>query len=192
MNILGLGFTIAVVIAGASAVNSYNLKTENEPCVIPGIYCGMTTEEVFDVVGTDYYERADDINPGEMEYYYQLDRVENFGVDMPAEMFFEFSPKGELFNYGYHIGCIHDVESDEYSYPYDESQLEEAYDTIYDILESNLGSGQETSTAFGNVIEEYSWKFRDNEDIWFIAGTDLWSSGVNEILISSTDESLRQ
>lgn len=198
MRILELGFAVAFVLAGAASFNTFNtgdIKSENEFSIIPGIHSGMTTDEVFEIAGTDYYEREDEINPGEMEYHYQLDKVEYFGIDMPAEMFFEFSPKGELFNYGYHIGCIYDFNTDEYSYPYDESQLEDAYDTIFDVIESELGHGEATSIAFGNVIEEHSWKkFRDNEDIWFIGGTDLWSSGsgVNEILINSADESLRQ
>ncbi len=190
MKILELGIAVVAAVACVSAINSNNIRTDNDPCIIPGIYCGMTTEEVFDVVGTDYSEYADENNPGEMEYYFQLDRVDCLGIDMPAEMFFEFSPKGELFNYGYHIGCVYDVNTNEYSYPYDESQLLEAYETIYDILESTLGSGQETSIA-SESIKEYSWKSRDNEEIWFMVGTDLWSSGVNEILLSSADESLR-
>lgn len=198
MNILGLGFTIVLAIAGAASFNTFNtgdISSENEFGIIPGIHSGMTTDEVFDIVGTDYHEREDDLVPGEMEYHYQLDKVDNFGIDMPAEMFFEFSPKGELFNYGYHIGCIYDSDTDTYSYPYDEGRLEEAYDTIFEIIESELGHGEATSIAFGDVIEEHSWeKYRNNEDIWFIGGTDLWSSGsgVNEILINSEDDSLRQ
>lgn len=171
------------------------VKTYNSQPIISGIHIGMTEEEVFNVVGRNYsFKEKDFLNPNEIEYYYALNNIKEFNLNMSAVMFFEFSEKGKLCNFGYHIGTIWDKNNiNNSSYPYSKSELVNAYNKIYAYLKNWYGNGKETDTADPYAIKEYSWYNTDYGDVWFIVGMNLWgdNSGVNEIIISSCNDSLR-
>ncbi len=179
----------------ARDVAAGNIKTYNSVPVIPGLEIGMTTDEVFAVIGTDYtYSYKSDIHVNEnITYNYNIDSVDIFDVNIPSVMFVEFSD-GILYNFGYHIGLTEES-LEEYSYTSDINALTTAYDKIYGILTGyygkSYGSDYYGYTSQG-TIDEATWVNTDYGDVWMIVGQDLWmeNSGVNEILISSCDQSL--
>lgn len=172
-----------------------NIKTYNSVPLIPGIESGMNVNEVFNVVGSDYtYKFTGSIaDPGRVTYYYSLDSVGEFNIDMKSEMFFSFSSKGKLFNYGYHIGQIIQGDLSNADYPYSKTQLLEVYDKIFDVLKFRYGKETKGTINYQGVLKEYSWYNTDFGDIWFVVGVDLWTenSGQNEIILSASDDSLR-
>lgn len=177
----------------ARDVAAGNIKTYKSAPVIPGLEIGMTTNEVFSVIGTDYtHDYKSDIHVNEdIIYYYNIDKVEAFNINIPSVMFVEFSD-GILYNFGYHIGMTMKSEY-ETIYTDDINALTTAYDKIFNILTDYYGKSSDTelSSAYG-AIKENSWTNTDYGDLWMLVGENLWSSDshVNEILISSCQQSL--
>ncbi len=187
--------SISDAAALAMDIARRNIKTYNSASIIPGIKNGMTPEEVFSVVGNDYlYKFTGSIaNPGEITYYYSLDSVSEFDIDMKSEMFFEFSSKGKLCCYGYHIGRVSKTDYTDTVYPYSKAQLLEAYDKIFDVLKFRYGKEIKDTISYQGVLNKYTWEYTDFGEVWFVVGMDLWmeNSGQNEIILSSSDDSLR-
>lgn len=170
---------------------------EKNQQIIPDISLGMTKDEVFKVVGSDYLYKEDNSVYGyknTMEYGYSMDKLDAFDVDIQTQMFFEFENDDKLVTYGYHIGRTGGF--NESVYPYEESELTDAYDKIYKQLSDRYGEGtsSEANSDYG-VIKENSWE-HDEEEIWCVVGVNMWAvdepesyeKGVNEIVLSCTSK----
>lgn len=188
----------AADLSGDGAVNAFDLgllKGEllrsgvhtQDVSIIEGICNGMTQDEVFAIVGTEY-DHYDEGIAGTESYYYNQTAL--FGTALDGQMFVEFDREsGLLVNYGYHIGLIDTGEST--VYPYTEVELKAAYDTIIDQLTLLYGAGIQGSASYMNCRAEYTWE-TDFGQIWAIYGVNLWSSdepesyetGCNEIVVS--------
>lgn len=157
----------------------------NSVDILSQLKTGMTMEDVFAVIGKDYdYEYSAGYKPS-VEYDYSFTADEVWGTGLRGYMFVEFDEKtNELTCFGYHIGAVGHVE--DCSYPYSESELEEAFNKLLPTLEEEYGKTDEPSAFSGEGIkDEYSWSM-GTDQLWAIWGTDLWgaSSGVNEIIVS--------
>ncbi|MGN0614309.1 MAG: dockerin type I domain-containing protein [Porcipelethomonas sp.] len=181
----------------ARAISCSCVQGYNPQSVIPDICIGMSESEVMETVGTDYIYKVlpeDDLR--EMDrttYYYNVDSLDHFGIDMPAVMFFEFTRNSKLYNYGYQIGCTCDSDFN-FHYSYSKSELVSAYNSICSVLQQSFGKGIKNPNSWmteAGVLSEYIWQYTDFGQIWFIVGTDLWGeSGANHMTLSSCDESL--
>ena len=154
--------------------------------VITQLSLGMSKDEVFEIIGSDYdFELIKD-HRSVVEYDYNFDTEEAFGTGLGGHMFTEFDEGTEkLVCCGYHIGA---VAKDEHSctYPYSAEQLEEAFNKILNPLNDEFGEATLNNDYEGEGIDtEYTWN-ADGEEIWAVWGTDMWgtSSGINEIIVS--------
>lgn len=156
------------------------------------ISLGMTSEEVFEIAGSDYTHKEEyETYKNTVEYDYVLDRIDAFDVDITGQMFFEFSQNDELICFGYHIGQAGDP--DAWEYPYSEDELTAAYDSIYSQLSEKYGNGTPGDGSYDSlgVLKENLWDMEDGS-LWFIVGVNMWNDaapeqyekGVNEILLS--------
>lgn len=159
------------------------------------IRLGMSSAEVFEIAGSEYdYKQEYNTYKTGVEYDYFLDSVNDYDVDIAALMFYEFNESDELICFGYHIGETGDPENPKY--PYSESELAEAYDSILLQLSEQYGNGTAGSdyASFG-VLKENSW-YIEGGLLWFTFGVNMWSNtapskyenGVNEILLSLSIE----
>lgn len=169
-------------------------QSEQNNSIIPKIKTGMTSEEVFKIVGEDYdYSITEDYYESTVEYDYYVKAGEVFETNLDGYMCFEFDKESDtLITYGYHLGQTGSFEDCEY--PYTEQELKAAYDAIKNTLDSWYGDGvkNEENAEYG-VKEEYTWQKDDNE-IWAIYGTNLWAidepekyeNGLNEVVFTCT------
>lgn len=158
--------------------------------IIPGISIGMTEKEVFALVGKGYISDTYYDYKERTEYRYRLDKIEHLGIEMTSTMFFEFDTKGSLACFGYHIGEVEDEFG--ITYPYAESELSAAYNSVYSQLTEHYGEGlKESMYADMGVKSEYSWTV-DGNLLWFVWGINMWGweapesyeFGCNDIVLS--------
>lgn len=172
-------------------------KETQEKNIIPGIRCGMTSDEVFDIVGSKYDNKIEtETYKNTAEYEYTIAAGEAFGTDIGGYMFFEFdSVSDTLLTYGYHLGQSGSYEAP--TYPHTADELKNAYDTILADISDWYGEGSENrENADLGVLEEYSWQTGYGQ-VWAIYGTNLWAmsepeeyeNGLNEIVISCSVDS---
>lgn len=178
-----------VVFSGCEGKSSDKVP---EKGIIPGITTGMTSDEVFAVVGSKYDNKLEtETYKKTVEYEYTVEPGEAFGTDIGGYMFFEFDSLDDtLVTYGYHLGQSGSYEAP--TYPYTAGELKSAYDTVMKSLSEWYGEGSESrENADYGVTEEYSWQ-TDGDKIWAIYGVNLWAVsepleyeyGLNEIVIS--------
>lgn len=165
--------------------NANSQSPNNGQNILSQLKTGMSEEDVFAVIGKDYdYEYSAGYKPS-VEYDYSFAADEVFNTGLGGYIFVEFDEKNnELTCFGYHIGAVGHVE--DHSYPYSESELEEAFNKLLPYLEEEYGNADEPSAFSGEGVKaEYSWSM-GTDQLWAIWGTDLWgaSSGVNEIIVS--------
>lgn len=161
--------------------------------IIPGISLGMTKEKVFEIFGEDCIHTEDyrDYSyKNNVEYVYSVDKLDVFDIDIKTQIFFEFENDNKLVCYGYHIGRTGDYYDS--VFPYSESELIEAYDSILEDLTEWYGKSSSDSDYSSNgVLNENSWE-NEYGSIWFVVGVNMWSDsspisyekGVNEIVLS--------
>lgn len=175
----------AANLARALSINC--VQTYKSRSVIDEVENGMTEEEVFEIVGTDWlfdYESAFD--PGSRTYVYNVDSIPELGVNIPSQLHLNFNSKKQLFNYGYHIGRT-GTSSTDTSYPCDEKTLRECYEKLLELFKSFHGNGSTLkNSAYYRTGDQHIWAETDFGELWMIYGMDLWGekSGINEILIS--------
>jgi hypothetical protein len=162
-------------------------SSDESKSLITGLKNGMTSSQVFDVIGTDYAEKSEGID-NTIEYYYPISTDEVFGTNLDGIMFVEFDTKTDLLvNYGYHLG--RKGISGNYTYPYSKQELKEAYDTVMNVLTDWYGTG--TKGSLSGTEEEYIWEIEDGQ-VWAVYGVNLWGweepesyeKGINEIIVS--------
>lgn len=161
--------------------------------IIKGINKNTIKDDIIEMFGECDYVYSETSPRSSNEYEYYLGSVKEYGVDMPATMFFEFDDEtGALLCYGYRIGEIPTTAGGKFTYPYSEEELNDAYDTIYMQLMEHFGQGT-SSTVFAEsgVLRHVDFDTEEG-DIWFICGVDMWAikkaqsyeKGVNEIILS--------
>jgi len=184
----GIGGTVCIALC---TFFCYSLSDSSEKNIIQNLRNGMTSQEVFEIIGDNYnysyegYPLANGVS--KTVYNYNIDNIELFGTDIKSCMFVEIAEDDKLVNYGYHIGTYSD-ENNKDIYPYTQSELISEYDNIYNKLSEWYGEGEEyIDDEYSNILKGYEWH-TEYGDIWFIVGTDLWGSpGQNEIVLSCSD-----
>lgn len=162
--------------------------------IAKSLYYGMTEEEVFAVLGTDYYEESSASTwlTGEQlncyYYVYELSNIPSLRVELSASLFVYFSEQGYLYEVAYCIGQLPDsTTSYSYSYPYSEDELTAAYDTLLVRLNDQYGDGTQQN-IYGDYIDEYEWSDTSAGDLWYMVDTDSWDiEGMNLIYLTSSD-----
>lgn len=170
----------------------FNANAESRS-IIESVKCGMAESEVINILGNDivYTNDSSTINPDKKDHtnFYNTNKINEFDVDMNSVIITEFSEDNTLKNYGYNIGTHYNTETQKFEYPYSESELLETYDKIYNQLVQWYGEGTEGNRNIYGAIKEYEWNTQYGE-IWFIVGTDLFSSsGMNKIIITCSRNS---
>lgn len=184
-------FLMSVVLSGILAVGCSSESPERK-AIIPDIDIGMTSEEVFDVMGRDYDHSAEIATyKNTAEYDYILNEDEVFGTGLKGYLFFEFdSQTDKLVTYGYHLGVQGDLQTP--VYPYSEEELKSAYSKITGTLIEWYGDGEQKEPDEENGIrDEYIWHV-DDKQLWAVYGVNLWAwsepesyeKGINEIIVS--------
>ncbi len=152
----GIGGTVCI---GLCTFFCYALSDYSEDNIIQNLKNGMTSQEVFEILGDDYnysYEGYPIENGvSKTVYNYNIDNIELFGTDIKSGMFAEISEDDKLVNYGYHIGTYFD-ENNQNVYPYTESELISEYDNIYNKLSEWYGDGEKyTADEYSNILKGY-------------------------------------
>lgn len=189
------GILALSMISGMSGFqNVHAVENHN---IINGFECGMILSEIPETSVINTEESLFPINENYSKYSnsYNIDNV--FDINMKTRMFTEFAYKSGtehsdsdiLICYGYHIGEYYNTETEKYEYPYSESELSAAYDSIYNTLVSWYGDGTECASDY-NMSKGYTWDTEYGE-IWFVFGMNMWGSdGVNKITLSCSDSSV--
>lgn len=186
-----LVMSMLVILTGCND----EIQPEQDKSIIPGIKTGITSEELFKVMGDNYDNSVtDDFYKNTIEYDYYVDAGEAFDIDIEGYMFFEFDLQTEtLITFGYHLGQSGSFDAP--VYPYSEEELKIAYDTIKGTLSEWYGDGnQSNENAEYGVKEEYAWQIEEDQ-IWAVYGVNLWAmdepaayeSGLNEIVVSCSN-----
>ncbi|MCM1228307.1 MAG: zinc-ribbon domain-containing protein [Clostridium sp.] len=175
------------------------MEITDKSTFIPGIHTGMTEDEMLGIMGYGYdallTPEGAAFSDSRTHYEYVVNSIPEFNCNMTSTMFLEFNENGKLFNFDYHIGYDPNTIS---PYLYDENELINEYDKIYDLFETSYDvywtDIMSSSYSDSNIKKAYSGKLEgENGELWFIVGTDMWgdNSGTNEITLSCEDESLR-
>ncbi|MBQ8687239.1 MAG: hypothetical protein IJ512_01670 [Ruminococcus sp.] len=188
-------WTIIVSILAVLTGCNNEIEPEQDKSIIPGIKTGMTSEEVFEVIGDDYDNSVtDDYYKNTIEYDYHIDAGEAFNTDLEGYMCFEFDLQTDtLITFGYHLGQSGSFDAP--VYPYSEEELKTAYDAIKGTLSEWYGDGNQSNEyAEYGVKEEYTWQVEEDQ-IWAVYGVNLWAmdepaayeNGLNEIVVSCSN-----
>jgi len=187
---------LSIISCMSGLQNAYAIDNNNN--ILKGIECGMTVSEVSETISEESVLQSESIVPtNDTHYkytnYYNIENISNFNVNMKTLMFTEFafipdsghSDSDMLINYGYHIGEYYNPETQKREYPYSESELSEAYYSIYDTLVQQYGEGTDHSAN-----NEVAWDTEYGE-IWLTYGMNLFGSdGMNKIILSCSDYSV--
>lgn len=179
----------AVIFYGCEKKEAEKVQEQN---IISGIRTGMTSDEVFGIVGRDYDNKLEtETYKKTVEYDYTVEPGEALGTDIGGYMFFEFdSESDKLLTYGYHLG--QNGSYDAPAYPHTADELKNTCDIITATLSKWYGEGSQSSENAGyGVLDEYSWQ-TDSGQVWVMYGVNLWAmsepakyeEGLNEIVVS--------
>ncbi|WP_337483998.1 zinc-ribbon domain-containing protein [Porcipelethomonas sp.] len=177
--------------SGLYSENSAGVNNSMADVIIPGIHNGMSSKEVFAVVGEnyDYYDNA----PGIVAYYYDVDSVPALNCNIPAVMYFWFNEQDKLYAFSYDIGCNVDTYfNGSNRLNYNKDELIKVYDKIYDFMKTEYNVSWTDITNNSNylittgTIKAYSGSLNGSDDeILFTVGA---YDNMNAISISFQNE----